>query len=43
MLKDYESQKKAGCEGIEFWEEKCKELERNSAKEKVTIDQSVKF
>ncbi|WP_243522451.1 sodium:alanine symporter family protein [Bacillus pseudomycoides] len=54
VLKDYENQKKegkdpvfdprkAGFEGIEFWEEKCKEIERNSAKEKVTINQSVKF
>ncbi|KEK23108.1 alanine/glycine:cation symporter family protein [Bacillus gaemokensis] len=54
VLKDYESQKKAGkdpvfnpreagFDDIEFWEEKCEELKKKATNERVEIDQSVKF
>jgi len=54
VLKDYEMQKKegkdpvfdpkkVGIEGLTIWEERSKEVEKKSSKEKVSADDSVKF
>ena len=54
VLRDYETQKKegkdpvfnpkkVGIEGVEFWEERCKEVKDKTSKKSVPIDESIKF
>ncbi|MFJ8526698.1 alanine/glycine:cation symporter family protein [Bacillus sp. NPDC094106] len=54
VFRDYETQKKegkdpvfnpkkVGIEGVEFWEERCKEVEAKTSKKSVPIDESIKF
>ena len=54
MLKDYEAQKKegkdpvfdpknVGIEGLTFWEERSKEVQRKNVKEQEVVDDSLKL